>query len=108
MFPGKQIDAVTSLWTASANLDDNDNMSILLEVVLLRSSGLKSCISPMIVRSHRPRRKQLESGAAKTKEILKTPQQKNFYFLISKNLILTEKKHCGESQCCHNASTGPG
>ena len=30
------------------------------------------------------RPKQLESGAAKTEEILKTPQQKGFYFFISK------------------------
>ena len=36
-------------------------------------------------------RKQLESGAAKTEQILKTPLQKGFYFFISKNLILTGK-----------------
>ena len=54
------------------------------------------------------RQKQLESGAAKTEEILKTPQQKSFYFFISKNLILTEKKHCSESRRCRNASAGPG
>ena len=53
------------------------------------------------------RRKQLESGAAKTKEIFKTPQQKGFYFFISKNLILTGEKHCGESRRCRNASAGP-
>ena len=53
------------------------------------------------------RRKQLESGAAKTKEILKNPQQKGFYFFISKSLILTGKKHCGESRRCRNASAGP-
>ena len=46
----------------------------------------------------------LESGAAKTEEILKTPQQKDFFF-ISKNLILTRKKHCGES-CCYNTDKG--
>ena len=50
---------------------------------------------------------QLESGAAKTKTILKTPQQKGFYFFISKHLILTGKKHCGESRRCRNASAGP-
>ena len=48
------------------------------------------------------RRKQLESDAPKTKEILKTPQQKGFYFFISKSLILAGKKKCGESQCCRN------
>ena len=37
-------------------------------------------------KNYQARRKQLESGAAKTKEILKTPQQKGFYFFISKNL----------------------
>ena len=37
------------------------------------------------------RRKQLESGVAKTEEIVKTPQQKGFYFFIPKNLILTGK-----------------
>ena len=52
------------------------------------------------------RRKQLESGATKTEKILKTPQQKGFYFFISKSLILTGKKHCGESRRCRNASTG--
>ena len=54
------------------------------------------------------RRKQLESGAAKTKEILKTHSRRVFIiFLFKKNLILTGKKHCGESRRCHNASTGP-
>ena len=51
--------------------------------------------------------KQLESGAAKTEEILKTPQQKGFLFFISKNLILTGKKHCDESRRFRNASAGP-
>ena len=45
--------------------------------------------------------------AAKTAEILKTPQQKGFYFFISKNPILTGKKQCGESRRCRNASAGP-
>ena len=56
---------------------------------------------------YQARRKQLESGAAKTKEILKTPQQKGFYFLFQKNLVLTGKKHCGESRRYRNASAGP-
>ena len=50
------------------------------------------------------RRKQLESGATKTKEILKTHSRRGFYFFIAKNLILTEKKHCSEST---DASAGP-
>ena len=53
------------------------------------------------------RRKQLESGAAKTEEIHKTPQQKGFHFFISKNLILTGKNHCGKSRRCRNAYAGP-
>ena len=53
------------------------------------------------------RRKHLECGAAKTKEILKTPQQKGIYFFISKNPILIEKKHCNECRRCRNASAGP-
>ena len=50
----------------------------------------------------------LESGAVKTEDILKTPQQKGFYFFVAKNLILTRKKHCGESRRCRNVSAGAG
>ena len=56
---------------------------------------------------YQAQRKQLESGAAKTEEILKTTQQKGFNFFISKFLVLTGKKHWGESRRCRNASAGP-
>ena len=48
--------------------------------------------------------KQLESGAAKTKEI---PTAEGFLFFYFKNLILTGKKHCGKSRRYRNASAGP-
>ena len=53
------------------------------------------CISLVI----RPVRKQLESDAAKTEEILKTPQQKGFYFFYFKKSNL-------DRRCC-NAFAGP-
>ena len=53
------------------------------------------------------RRKQLESGTAKTEEILKAPQQKGFYFFISKNLILTGKRTAAKAGVATNASAGP-
>ena len=37
-----------------------------------------------ITGKYQARRNQLESGAAKTKEIFKTPQQKGFYFLFQR------------------------
>ena len=52
--------------------------------------------------------KHLESGAAKAKEILKTPQQKGFIFFISENLILTGKKELRRKPAFRNASAGPG
>ena len=54
------------------------------------------------------RRRQLKSGAAKSKKILKTPQQKGFIFFISENLILTGKKELQRKPAFRNASAGPG
>ena len=43
----------------------------------------------------------------KRKKFLKPHSRRVFIFLFKKKLILTGKKHCGESRRCRNASAGP-
>ena len=49
----------------------------------------------------------ISDPAEAVRKFFKTPQEKGFYFLFQKNLVLTGKKHCGESRRCRNASAGP-
>ena len=64
----------------------------LMIFLTIKMTFLNFKVYSYVIYKKQARWKQLESGAAKTEEILKIPQQKGFYFFISKKLILTGKK----------------
>ena len=50
----------------------------------------------------------VRNWCGKSERNFENPTAEGFlFFFISKNLILTGIKHCGESRRCHNVSTGP-